>query len=346
MDDIGNESAEVTSAEINYDKTKPTITTFKVVDPSPVEGQPEDETNSLSNSITIVGSDVATDASGVASGISKFIVSCSAFASSYTFEPTSGGTTYTGTVSFKTGTTQGSYTISVYAVDKAGNQSVVSSTTLFYDDPTVKPGLTLKIYKDAYTTLADYTNNTTVYGQLEFEKESGESAPHIVGYRIWADGDTEPTTWTAVTKGTETVNHGTITVAAGDGTKTYHARAINDVGNETDVANYSFVLDQTAPTASISASESKISASGTITSSTITFSADDTNIASYVVDVNGTTLTSGTAKITGGTATITASTSGMKSGDNTIKITVTDKAGNTYTQSVTVELDTSAPTAT
>lgn len=346
MDDIGNESAEVTSGEINYDKTAPTITTFTVADPSPVEGQPADETNSLTNNVTIVAEDIATDASGTASGISKFVISCSAFASDYTVEPSSGGTTYTGTVAFKTGTAQGSYTISVYALDKAGNKSAVKTFTIFYDDPAVKPGLTLKIYKDSYTTLADYVNSTTVYGQVEFEKESGETAPHIVGYRIWADGTTEPSTWVSVTKGSTSANYGTITVAAGDGSKKYNARAINDVGNETDVATYSFVLDQTNPTASISADPTKISASGTTTKSVITFSANDANIASYVIDVNGTTLKSGSANVSGGTAEVTASTSGMKAGDNTIKITVTDKAGNSYSTSVIVELDTSAPTAT
>lgn len=78
----------------------------------------------------------------------------------------------------------------------------------------------------------------------------------------------------------------------------------------------------------------------------MTFSASDTNIATYKITVNGTEIKSGTANISSGTYTVTASTSGMKEGNNTILLTVTDKAGNVSTQSVVINLDTSAPTAT
>lgn len=192
MDDIGNESSEVTSDTINYDKTAPTLVTFTVKDPSPVEGQPDDETNALTNDVVIEFEDKATDTSGTPSGISRYEVSCSAFASTYSFTPNSGNK-YTGQVSFKTGTTQGSYTINCYAYDNAGNKSAVATVTLYYDDPTSEGACVLKIYKDSgYATLCNYINVTTIYNQIEFSAETGETKPHIVGYKLWEEGTSEP----------------------------------------------------------------------------------------------------------------------------------------------------------
>ncbi len=345
MDDIGNESSEVTSDTINYDKTAPTKVTFTVKDPSPVAGQPDDETNSLTNNIVIKFEDKATDTSGTPSGIARYEVSCDAFANTYSFTPKNGDT-YSGTVAFKPGTTQGSYTITCYAYDNAGNKSVAATVSLYYDDPTSEGACTLKIYKDSgYTKLCDFINVTTIYNQIEFASEPGESSPHIVGYKLWEEGTAEPTAWTSMTKGTATVKVSKVFVS-GEGTVQWNAQGIDDVGNETSVATYSFVYDKTAPTATLSASESKISTSGTIKESVLTFSASDTNIASYKITVNGTEVTSGIANVSKGTYTVSASTSGMVEGDNTIVLTVIDKAGNESTANVTITLDTAAPTAT
>lgn len=345
MDDIGNESSEVTSDTINYDKTAPTKVTFTVKDPSPVAGQPDDETNSLTNDIVVKFEDKATDTSGTPSGIARYEVSCDAFASTYTFTPNDGDT-YSGTVAFKTGTTQGSYTITCYAYDNAGNKSIAATVSLYYDDPSSEGACTLKIYKDSsYTKLCDFINVTTIYNQIEFASEPGESTPHIVGYKLWEEGTTEPTAWTSMTKGTATVKVSKVFVS-GEGTVQWNAQGIDDVGNVTAVATYSFVYDKTNPTATLSASESKISTSGTIKESVLTFSASDTNIASYKITVNGTEVTSGTENVSKGTYTVSASTSGMVEGSNTITLTVTDKAGNVSTATATITLDTSAPTAT
>ena len=345
MDDIGNESSEVTSDTINYDKTAPTKVTFTVKDPSPVAGQPDDETNSLTNDIVVKFEDKATDTSGTPSGIARYEVSCDAFASTYTFTPNDGDT-YSGTVAFKTGTTQGSYTITCYAYDNAGNKSIAATVSLYYDDPSSEGACTLKIYKDSgYTKLCDFINVTTIYNQIEFASEPGESTPHIVGYKLWEEGTTEPTAWTSMTKGTATVKVSKVFVS-GEGTVQWNAQGIDDVGNVTAVATYSFVYDKTNPTATLSASESKISTSGTIKESVLTFSASDTNIASYKITVNGTEVTSGTENVSKGTYTVSASTSGMVEGSNTITLTVTDKAGNVSTATTTITLDTSAPTAT
>ena len=345
MDDIGNESSEVTSDTINYDKTAPTKVTFTVKDPSPVAGQPDDETNSLTNDIVVKFEDKATDTSGTPSGIARYEVSCDAFASTYTFTPNDGDT-YSGTVAFKTGTTQGSYTITCYAYDNAGNKSIAATVSLYYDDPSSEGACTLKIYKDSgYTKLCDFINVTTIYNQIEFASEPGESSPHIVGYKLWEEGTSEPTAWTSMTKGTATVKVSKVFVS-GEGTVQWNAQGIDDVGNVTAVATYSFVYDKTNPTATLSASESKISTSGTIKESVLTFSASDTNIASYKITVNGTEVTSGTENVSKGTYTVSASTSGMVEGSNTITLTVTDKAGNVSTATTTITLDTSAPTAT
>ena len=345
MDDIGNESSEVTSDTINYDKTAPTKVTFTVKDPSPVTGQPDDETNSLTNDIVVKFEDKATDTSGTPSGIARYEVSCDAFASTYSFTPNDGDT-YSGTVAFKTGTTQGSYTITCYAYDNAGNKSAAATVSLYYDDPASEGACTLKIYKDSgYTKLCDFINVTTIYNQIEFASEPGESSPHIVGYKLWEEGTSEPTAWTSMTKGTATVKISKVFVS-GEGTVQWNAQGIDDVGNVTAVATYSFVYDKTNPTATLSASESKISTSGTIKESVLTFSASDTNIASYKVTVNGTEVTSGTENVSAGTYTVSASTSGMVEGSNTITLTVTDKAGNVSTATATITLDTSAPTAT
>lgn len=345
MDDIGNESSEVTSDTINYDKTAPTKVTFTVKDPSPVAGQPDDETNSLTNDIVVKFEDKATDTSGTPSGIARYEVSCDAFASTYTFTPNDGDT-YSGTVAFKTGTTQGSYTITCYAYDNAGNKSIAATVSLYYDDPSSEGACTLKIYKDSgYTKLCDFINVTTIYNQIEFASEPGESTPHIVGYKLWEEGTSEPTAWTSMTKGTATVKVSKVFVS-GEGTVQWNAQGIDDVGNVTAVATYSFVYDKTNPTATLSASESKISTSGTIKESVLTFSASDTNIASYKITVNGTEVTSGTENVSKGTYTVSASTSGMVEGSNTITLTVTDKAGNVSTATTTITLDTSAPTAT
>lgn len=345
MDDIGNESSEVTSDTINYDKTVPTKITFTVKDPSPVTGQPDDETNSLSNNIVIKFEDKATDASGTPSGIARYEVSCSAFASTYTFTPNDGDT-YSGTVAFKTGTVQGSYTITCYAYDNAGNKSAAATVSLYYDDPSSEGACTLKIYKDsAYKNLCDFINVTTIYNKIEFAAEQGESSPHIVGYKLWEEGTTKPSAWTTMTKGTAAITVSKVFVS-GEGTVQWNAQGIDDVGNETEVATYSFVYDKTKPTATLSASQSKISSTGSIKSSVLTFSASDTNLASYKITVNGTEIKSGTANISSGTYTVTASTSGMAEGNNTILLTVTDKAGNSSTATAVIVLDTSAPEAT
>lgn len=148
-----------------------------------------------------------------------------------------------------------------------------------------------------------------------------------------------------MTKGTEVIKVSKTFVSA-EGTVQWNAKGIDDVGNETALATYSFVYDKTAPTASLSASESKISVSGTIKESVLTFTASDTNIESYTIDVNGTSVKTGSENISSGTYTISSSTSGMVEGANTITLTVIDKAGNKSTKSVTVALDTSVPTAT
>ena len=348
MDDVGNESSEYTSGKVNYDKTAPTISSVVVSDPSTVSGQPSDETDSLINNIVIAASDNVTDETGVASNISAFYISCDAFTSTYTVSPSSGNN-YSGQVEFKSGTTQGSYTISVYAVDKAGNTSAAKTFTIYYDDATEKE-ITLNVYKDSsYSTLATYTNSATSYAKITFYTESGETSPHIVGYKLWRQGTTEPTTWTAVTKGSTSVSAGAIT-GYSEGTVQYNAKSIDDVGHEcTSTATYSFTYDVTAPTAELSIDKTRISgASGTKPTATVTYKLSDTSVSSWTLAVNGTSIASGSSNVTSAaTKAITASTGGMKeNAANSITLTVTDKAGNTTTKTVSLYLDTKAPTAT
>lgn len=357
MDDVGNTSSVYTATnKTNYDKTAPSISTFTVVDPSPVSGQPSDETNTLSNTITINGSDSGTDANATPSGIQYYIVSCSAFAKDYQLTPNS-GTQYSGTVDFVAGTAQGSYTISAYPIDYAGNKGATKTVTLYYDDPSSEGVPTLKIVKGGTTTsiVNGYTNSSSISATIGFVKESGESTYHIVGYKLWETGTTEPSSYTAVTRGDASVTVSK-TFVSGEGKVTWNAKVIDDVGNESSAVSASFTYDKTLPVGTFSVDKTRISATGDTTTATITYGVYDANISSWTISCNGTAIKSGTSSVGSyssgswsslSTLAITSATSGMKEGANTITFSATDKAGNALaTQTVTVTLDTSAPVGT
>jgi len=367
MDDVGNEtdiSSSTGNKEVNFDKTAPTISSVTIADPTKVTGQPVNETNSLTNNVTVVVSD---GPSGTASGVPSGKITISGPTNmTYAFVSQS-GTTYNFTITFPSGTTEGTKTITVNAKDNAGNDATAKTASIYYDPDA--NNVNLYLYKESgRTTLVpaspSYTNLTTVYPRLQ-KSTSGQA--DFVAYQIWGFGSqtTDPGvdgTWTTLTTATGTIAPAAITLNGSETTKdltqTISARVKDDVGNVSEVRTYTVKIDREAPTGSIKVSPAVISAKDATASgdgtahntATITYSvADDngssgSNIASWEIKINDTKLTSGTTNKTNAEAPITNATSGMKAGSNTISLVMTDKAGNTTTKTATITLDTTNPT--
>ena len=352
MDDVGNETpSDILSTEINFDNKKPIVSSVAVSDPTRVEGQPADETNSLTNNINIEGNDPTNGAYSTPSGIKSYTISCNAFASSYVVSPNS-GSNYNGQISFKPGTQKGSYVITVTATDFAGNVSDTKTITLYYDPDA--SNVKLALYSDASRTTQipsyssnakQYTNATSAYARINITLENGRDSADIVGYKIWTDEGTEPTKYTAVTSGTNPIDIPMISTGS-DGQRTINVKVIDDSGNEHTLSQVIY-KDTVKPTASLSISPAVISAVASNDSATLTYSVNDNIvIKSWNITINDTVLTNGTSAATNATQTIKHNTSGMQSGSNIIKLTVIDVAGNTYSTSTTLMLDMTAPTFT
>ncbi|MDI6792247.1 MAG: Ig-like domain-containing protein, partial [bacterium] len=134
----------------------------------------------------------------------------------------------------------------------------------------------------------------------------------------------------------------TPTLSAGDHTVTIIA--VDELGNQSS-KTITFSVDGTAPKVDITAP-----AAGTFTSArppfTATFSDEGAGVASVTATLDGKDVTSQANRdLAAGTLSFTPGTP-LKDGAHTLKVTVTDVAGNSATDEITIQVDNTAPSLT
>jgi alpha-tubulin suppressor-like RCC1 family protein len=162
------------------------------------------------------------------------------------------------------------------------------------------------------------------------DTQSGVNAASL--QYVWTQSTGVPTGgWTAFS------NEDTLSQTTGDGDWYLHIRATDTVGNTVDAVSAPFVLDNTAPTATVSSS-----ASGTVNAAfpvTITFSEGVSGLTEEDLVVgNGTASNLASMSAAAYTATITPTTSGQDVTVSVIADSVTDALGHGNTASNTLTL--------
>lgn len=151
----------------------------------------------------------------------------------------------------------GMKTVSLKIKDNAGNISEIATATCELD--TTVPSGTLTLYEaDDATLKAAVSSVATFVAHLAIT----DDAVGKVYYKVWGDytvgaqaaaGTTEPADWTEYTKttGKDYLVISGLSCTSGDGTKSVHAKAKDDAGNEITITSVSFVYDTTAPVVTI-----------------------------------------------------------------------------------------------
>ena len=243
---------------------------------------------------------------------------------------------------------QGNHTLTATATDAAGNPSIASSSLSVTVDTTA-PTITVAsaaFSADTGTSSSDFITKTaaqTISGTLTANLSSGETV-----YFSLDNGST----WTAATatvgQNTWSLSGQTLTAS-----NTLKVRVSDTAGNNGTAYSQAFVLDTTAPATTVA---TKIFSADTGSSNTdfITKTAAQTisgtlstTVASdevvYVSLDNGSTWTAATTSVGANTWSLSGQT---LTGSNTLKVKVTDAAGNDGTvSSQAYVLDTTAPAA-
>ena len=332
IDDVGNESVVYDTTDILFDSTAPTIDT--TTGHAPYMADPTTGSHLVTNSLTgIVYRFEFSDGTG--SGVSG-VVSASITGADIDPIPltlSASDTYYQGTLDFKSGTQDGTKTIYITVTDAAGNTSTAASASIVLDATLSKPVLTLQ--NATAETLPAYINFTGIKVSLT------SSDTDIVGYKIW-EGNNEPAQYTTQTAGTLNILQDV--TLSGEGAHVFHAKVKDSGGNEMSADDRTVTLDTSNPTVSVSSNPGIISNNSGFTTAVLTLSGTDlvSGVASYTLQVGNVTVDSG--------ATVPASYSltsadSMVEGSNTITLTVTDNAGNEASDTCTVILDTTIPTA-
>ena len=334
-DDVNNESAVFHSAAIVFDKDAPVISSFYAEDP-----------NTHSHAIITTRSNIPYQVvfSDATSGPATLEITSPALAvpivdnnpvspksSTFDISPSFVGT---------------SVTLTVTITDRAGN-SKSETCTFTLDTGAGQPILSLAHGQTSIISSGWY--NLKWGGSIEdrvIDATATCSDTDLVAYKIWEDGQTEPE-WTTQTKGALNVTE-QITISANDGLKTINAQVKDEGGNVSTVATFSFYVDTVAPVVTITTNKNLISNVSGYNTATLTLSAIDNNgsgIASYVLETvgtPGTTIDSGTS--VPASADVTSLSGGFVEGSNTVRLTVTDVAGNSASATVAIVLDTTVPT--
>ena len=216
----------------------------------------------------------------------------------------------------------GSNTVNVRATDLAGN-TMIASTTIIRDNtpPTV-----------SITTNggANFATNTT---PLALAGTSSDN--FVVSSVTWTNNGGGSTAATGTTSWTASVP-----LASGNNAIVVTA---TDAAGNTATASITVTLDQVAPTVTITAPTSAATyytATTPLTTLAGTAS-DNVLVANVQYRVNG-----GAFTATGGTVSSwNVPSIALSAGSNTVDVKATDTAGNTFTKTLTVVLDTSAPSA-
>lgn len=329
MDNVGNIGVVVNSAATVFDNVAPSISAVSI-------------NNGDGFTRTTTGNTIRVTATDATSGITTLTLSgpiSEAGDVTFTAEDRTAGykdieITFTG----EDGTKQ----VSVTATDAAGNVSAAGSDTIVLDTTAAEGTLVLRNADDT-ANLAAYVNTRAYAAAIETQDTD------IVGYKIYEGS--EPSSWTSVTQDPSSprILISNLELSAGDGTKTINAKIQDIAGNVTTLVAGTVVLDTTAPSVTLSAAPTVISAQTGFDSADFTITATDTNSAqgmSYEIKLGDTVIKTGTYDgndITITEAEMTAISAGQ--GVKSFTAEVTDVAGNTGisgTQTVTVDL--TAPT--
>jgi len=243
----------------------------------------------------------------------------------------------------------GAHTLTVKSSDSAGNTSSASSSLSVTIDTTA-PTTTVSssaFSADTGSSSTDFITNTaaqTISGTLSANVASGEVVQvSLDNGGTWSDAST------TVGQNTWSLSGQTLS-----GSDTLQVRVVDAAGNAGTAATQAYVLDTTAPTTTISTSAFSAD-TGSSSTDFITKTAAQTisgtlsaNLASgETVEVsldNGSTWASASATVGQNTWSLSGQT---LSGSDTLKVRVTDTAGNSgTTASQAYVLDTSTPTTT
>jgi len=336
MDSVDNKSDIYNAAIMNFDTTAPVVTAntagqkdhLYIFD---IDSNNKDLTNDLENKIHFEFNDPGQTASGVVS----YRLHSIDFAADVTGQLTSSDAGVKEvTFAFKNDAADGTKTVEVYVTDAAGNESQVKSVTITLDQQGATA--TLKLTESDGTVIGAQTNENPIKAEYVSEDED------IVGFKVWT-GSTEPSEWVDPKGSGYPVE---LTLPEGDGDKTIHAKVIDQSGNVTTLDDVTIKLDQTKPTVALSSNKAIISNVSGFNTAVLTLTGTDTGsgVASYSLKCGATEISgANTAPPTSFNLTLANS---MVEGDNTITLTVVDKAGNSDSKTVTVKLDTIAPTGT
>ncbi|MGQ9779217.1 MAG: Ig-like domain-containing protein [Bacillota bacterium] len=215
VDLAGNKATS--SATVRVDRTAPTLRlSFRDAD--------NNETTFTRSASVVIRVEVSDGTSG--SGVDKVYLSNSGLDGSWV-EVAGGEGTFTVDWQLPEPTVEGPNTVWAKAVDKAGNESIISAAiTLDSIAPTVS------------LTAPPYTNQTTV--QLAFE--AADQGTGIAGFYLSNTG--QPGDWIQM----EISQNKLLSweLPAGDGRKTVYAKAADHAGNES-VTSTTLILDTTPP---------------------------------------------------------------------------------------------------
>ncbi len=243
---------------------------------------------------------------------------------------------------------EGSHTLTAKATDAAGNVSVASSGLSVTVDTTAPTTTiaTAAFSADTGTSSTDFITNTaaqTISGTLSANMVSGE----IVEVSL-DNGSTWTTATTSVGANTWSLSGQTLTAS-----NTLKVRVTDAAGNTGTVFSQAYLLDSTAPTATIAtaafSADTGISSTDFLTmatAQTISGTLSANMVAGEIVEVsldNGATWATATTTVGQNTWSLSSQT---LTASNTLKVRVTDTAGNSGTVfSQAYVLDTSAPAA-
>ena len=336
-DAAGNTSAASATLSITIDTTAPTITFSGLA---------------LSADTGASGSDFITQTA--AQTITATLSSAPA-GTDIVYGSLDNGVTWTNITNKVSGTTlswngvtlTGSDTLKLKVTDAAGNDGAVSGQTYVLD--TTAPSVTVAtaaFSADTGTSSTDFITKTaaqTISGTLSANLSSGETVD------VSLDNGS---TWTAAaaTVGQNTWSLSGQTLTASN---TLKVRVTDTAGNNGTALSQAYVLDTTAPTTTVS-TVSFSADTGTSSTDFITKTAAQTisgtlsaNVVAgevvYVSLDNGSTWTAATTSVGSNSWSLAGQT---LTGSNTLKIKVSDAAGNDGTvSSQAYVLDTTAPTA-
>lgn len=333
MDEVGNISAVVNSSVTIYDSVAPVISAVSV-------DNDDDYTNSTTAIVRVTVSDVT---SGVDYVTLSGDITETGDSAKFVFNATDRANGYKDCAVTLT-SSDGTKTISATATDIAGNTSTSSSDSIILDTTEASAILVLRDENDS-ANLPAYVNDYDFTAALSTEDTD------IVSYKIWGDIDgatSEPASWTTATWDEGRMLIDNLQFTSGEGSKTVNVKIRDIGGNVTVLTPASVVVDVTAPTVTLSADVSVISAESGFNSVTFTYGATDTNgLVDYQLKLGDDVVKQGSFT-NGMTEAVTESelvAISAGEGAKSLVLYVTDVAGNEGASSaVTVTVDLTAPT--